>query len=498
MSTSVEERLRRALARHAETTTTQPDAWGRISTRLDGSGRQLGPGWLRWATLAPVASVAVIALLVVAFLAGRDSDSTIRVTGGAGRLYLVPSGVEGPWRLISADTDPQGGASSSQPPGVFRAFGRRAADGLALAASAVIVVPSDFALASAATEPKPAPWLVMGHDINVATDDRGLQILSWTQPDGRTVGVMAYGLSDAELATLAASLLAGDAARDAPSLPSGFRPVRSGRLPGTLPVTVQSWENDDGDTFMVTVADVPGVTLDDVAWNLPGGRAIKVRDTTGVYSELQEATVMWVERPGTVVSVHGIGVPEPDLLAIAEGLGPVGEAAWRELTGRVPSRPGESGSQESVGSPKRLTADNGFFVIRPVQGRSQPPCGPAPSDPATAAVVPEIRGGQEVACVRLGPPQLAADDVSTGAARAAAPGGPWEVEFTLSREGAARFDALFRTVGPGGEIAVLVDGRIVSIPRVASPSPAAPAPRKGAVTGLDEQTARRLAERLRP
>jgi preprotein translocase subunit SecD len=68
------------------------------------------------------------------------------------------------------------------------------------------------------------------------------------------------------------------------------------------------------------------------------------------------------------------------------------------------------------------------------------------------------------------------------------------VELTLTTDGAARFDALARDVGTGGQIAVVVDGRVVSAPRLAG----GPPPNKGVVTGLDEPTARGLADRLRP
>lgn len=68
------------------------------------------------------------------------------------------------------------------------------------------------------------------------------------------------------------------------------------------------------------------------------------------------------------------------------------------------------------------------------------------------------------------------------------------MEFTLTSGGAARFNTLFQAVGTGGQIAILVNGGLVSAPKVASPS----APTKGVVAGLDEQAARHLADRLKP
>jgi len=147
----------------------------------------------------------------------------------------------------------------------------------------------------------------------------------------------------------------------------------------------------------------------------------------------------------------------------------------------------------SLGTPKVLTAANGYFVIAPVDGQSIPPCRADPSAPSAAVVAGKV-ADQEATCYRLGPAQLAADDVSTATARQSRATEGWEVEFTLSTEGAARFSTLLRAVGAGGQVAILVDGRLVSAPRVSSPS-ASP---KGVVTGLDEQTARHLADRLKP
>lgn len=491
MTSPVEERLRRALTQHAGTTTTTPDAWPGIRARMDWRRGTHRPGFLRWAILAPAATVVVVAVVLLASLVGGDGDGSIRVAGTAGRLYLAPTGVDGRFRLTAADTDPQ---SSPQPPGLFRAFGRRARDGIALDASAVVTLPSDFALIGA--DPAPFPQRVLGRDVAVSSDHYGRTILNWAQKDGQTVGVMTFGLSDSELVVLAESLILGDAASDAPALPPGFMPVHSGALPGgVLSVSVQSWEADDGAGFTVSVADLPGVTIDDLAWYLPGGRATQVRGVTGIYWDRGDAELMWIERPGVVVSVHGTGLPEKDLFAIAQGLRPVDEPAWRQLRAGVQQPAGSPPSRilEPLGVAKVLTPANSFFVIAPVDGQSLPPCRPDPSAPSVLVVAQAV-GGQEVACLRLGPAHLAADDVSTATARPDRASGSWQVEFTLTSDGAARFNALFHAVGTGGQVAILVDGGLVSAPRVASPS----APAKGLVTGLDEQTARHLADRLRP
>jgi hypothetical protein len=299
MSTPVEERLRRALAQQAEATTVAPDGWSRIQARLRPDRRWRPSGLRQWLLLAPAAGVAVVALVVVAVFAGRDGAKTVQVTGGPGRLYLAPTGVEPRFQLRSADLDPQ---VDPLPPGTFRAFGRRAADGVALEASLVITVPANFALRGSL--PPTRDLRVLGRNVPVAEDGAGAQVPSWTQPDGRTVALMAFGLSDAQLVAVIESLLPGDATTAAPALPPGLLPVRSGALPeGTLPMSVQTWEANDGARFGVNVADAPNATVDDLAWWVPGGKATKVRGKTAIYTDRSGGFLTWLERPGVAVSV---------------------------------------------------------------------------------------------------------------------------------------------------------------------------------------------------
>jgi preprotein translocase subunit SecD len=109
-----------------------------------------------------------------------------------------------------------------------------------------------------------------------------------------------------------------------------------------------------------------------------------------------------------------------------------------------------------------------------------------------APVVAEKVDGNEVACLQVGPPGLDADDVATASARLDRSGGRWEVEFALTTEGASRLSALRRDADPDGQVAILVDGQVVSVPKLAD----GPTTR-GIVPGLDEASARRLADRLR-
>jgi len=500
MNSPVEERLRRALAQQAATTTTAPEGWRRIRTRIDGGRRLLRPDFGRWGVLAPAAAVAVVVMIVGAGLIGGGEDATVHVTGGPGRLYLVPSRVDGRFHLAAADSDPQ----MPSPSGHYRAFGRRAADGVALDATAVVVVPGDFALIGAI--PEPSPLKVLGQDLTVTGDDAGTRTLSWTQSDGRSVAVMTFGLSQPDLVILAESLLRGDAATGNPALPPGFVAIRDGELPDGLPtVSFSTWEAQAGRRFTVNVSDISGVALDDLSWWLPGGRATKVRGTTAIYAAHPEGALAWIERPGTTVSVYGTGLSERELTTIADNLRPVDANRWQDLVAGAPRRAGEvetvtgSGlvgpppaSSLPPGQPKLLTANNSYFLIQPVQGRPALPCPAASAGPLSPIVV-ERRDGQDVACYQVGPPELDADDVATATARQNRGTGLWDVEFTLTTEGVARFGGLFHEVGVGGQIVVRVDGEAVSAPRVADVTPAT----KGVVAGLDEQTARRLADRLK-
>lgn len=490
MSSSVE-RLRGALSQQAEVTPTSPDGWYRIRARIDRIPGVRWPSFGRWAVWAPVAVMALVVMMVLAGLAGPERDG--RVSGGGKRMYLAPTNVDGRFRLVAAGGDPQG----PFPGGLFRAYGRRAPDGVALEAAVVVNVPADFALVGAI--PEPTPLRAPGRDVSVAGDDFGRRILSWTQADGRSVAAMTYGLSQGELVALAESLLAGDATQVAPALPVGFVPVRDGTLPEGPPVVSHStWRARDGAQFLVNVSEYPGVTLDDVAWWLPGGRATEVRGTTGIFAEGREGDLIWIEQPGTVVTMHAMGMPPSELLTISEGLRVLDQAEWRQLVASVPAPgvallpPGPGlGDPQQPGPPRLLTAQNSYFLVRPVQGRSAPPCPAGPSGPM-APVVAEKVDGKEVACLLVGPPGLDADDVATASARQDRAGGHWEVEFTLTTEGATRWSLLRRDADPDGHVAILVDGQVVSVPKLAD----GPTTR-GIVSGLDEATARRLADRLR-
>ena len=483
MNAPVEERLRRALAQQAETTATSPDAWRHIQARRAGNRR---PAFVRWTVLAPAAALTVLILVVLA-VAGDRGERTLRVTGDAGRLYLKPTGVEPRFRLVGA------GNREGREPWSFRAFGRRGVDGVTLDASVVVAMPSVGILDSIVVTFLPTPLRAAGRDVTTATDQFSRRILNWTQADNRTVGVVTHGLSEGEVVSLAESLLAGDAATAAPVLPAGFTALDSAAVPGGTSVATQTWQADDGDSFMLSVAHEPGATLDRLAWSLPGGRVTRVRDTTALYRAGHTGYLGWIERPGTIVTLRGIGLTEQDLLSIAEGLRPIDDSEGREMIDRLGGSLGAGPPLGAVGPPPDIPPPAGaapspsaWLGFLPVRGRDAPPC-----RTIQELWLAEIRAGQEVACYKISGPALNAGDVASAVVRQDRTTATWTVELTLTDAGTARLAAFFRDVGAGGQYAVIVDGKLVSVPRFDTP-PSATA----LITDLDEQTARSIAERL--
>lgn len=477
--TPVDEGLRRALHQQAAATTPPPDAWEGIRARLERRGR---PG--RGAVVL-VAACAVVVVLVAASVGG-GGDRRLDVTAEPGRLFLAPTGVDGRYRLLHAVEDP--GADGSRRNGEMKVFGRRAPDGVTVSASVVVEVPAE----PIGGDPEDTPLTVAGEQLTVLGDDYGRRMVSWAQTDGRPVGVVTFGLSDEELVALVASLRPASAL-DTPTLPAGFVPLHHGPAPREpFPLTDQRWQAADGESFSVAVADVAGVTLDVVAGHQPGGRAVAVRGTTAVFSDRDGSMLTWIERPDTVVSVMSPELDEATLRRIAEGLQRIEEPEWRRLYASAERHePSQGIPPVPAAGPAEPASEASFFSVRPVLARSEPPCASEP--PGPSPVMTEVHAGVPVACYEVGPPAFGADDVASATVRQAGAVGTWHVELTLSAQGRARFAALVRTVGLGGQVAAVIDGRVLSAPVIASTTLGDAMD----VSGLDEKEARSLAERLR-
>ena len=501
MNGSVEERLRRVLTREA-TTTTFSDGWSQIQQRLECSEAKRRPFWLRPRALVP--ALAAILAVVILVVPGEGGRGELLVTNSNRRTYLMPTGVEPRFHIVQGDTDPP---FPAPPPGAVRVFGRRAPDGVALTASVVITVPAETAVLGGITEPEPLH--VLGLEIPVARDYLGQRILSWVVADGSTVEVATYGLTDAELVQLAGSLVGADPRTAAPLLPAGFVLVKRGRAPEPRSVSFQNWQTDQGDTFGVNVTSVPGASLDDLATWLPGGRTVRVRGRTGIISDRSGVDLEWIEARGAVVTIYSRGISEQEVLRIAEGLRVVDARAWKALLDRakagrtgdsvtvttglgntVTKRSGNEPADPPPDTVQPLTSKNSYFLVRPVIGRSDPPCSVTEGGPL-APIVVQKRDNQEVACYRLGWPLINADSVGTAAAREDVTSGAWEVAVTLTTVGKVSYQRLVDQVGTQGELAVVVDGEVVAVVRTQDPGP------EFVVTGLGEPAALRLAERLR-
>jgi hypothetical protein len=484
MTSPVEKRLRHALRQEADTVDPPDDAWARIRARVEPEHRRLDLLRPR-VVLAAGAAVALLAVVMAAMFGG-GGDTRVQVTTESARLYLAPAGVDG-YDLVYAVIDPEG--ASTGPAGEMRVFGRRAPDGVALSASVVVMVPAD----PFAGDVEERTLRVGNAEVPVYGDELGRRIVRWPDDDGRTVGVATFGLGDEELAAVVASLQGGPALEVQPSLPPGFAEVHRGQMPmAPFRLTDQNWQSSDGRSFSVTVVDVPGIALDMIAGEQPGGHAVDVRGTTGIVTDADLAVLSWIERPGTLVQIMSPELDEAALRRIAEGLRVIDEGAWKALyaTAERHELPRDNLTPIPGEAPPNISGDS-FLLVRPVLRRVGPPCA-AVVVGHSAAVLPEVREGEEVACFEVGPPGLEASDVARARAGADQAGGLWHVELTLSARGASRADALARMVGAGGQLAVVVDGRVVSAPVLATSSLRGPV----MVTGLDERSARDLAGRL--
>lgn len=125
-----------------------------------------------------------------------------------------------------------------------------------------------------------------------------------------------------------------------------------------------------------------------------------------------------------------------------------------------------------------------YFTIRPVTRELAPPCVP----PALA----EKRDGQAIHCFEVGAAQVDASDVQSATLVTDPATKTPAVEFSLSPRGIDRFNAMARMVGTGGQAAIVLDGRIVSAPRLDTTD----FPGTGVVTGLNNDEASQLTQRL--
>ena len=128
--------------------------------------------------------------------------------------------------------------------------------------------------------------------------------------------------------------------------------------------------------------------------------------------------------------------------------------------------------------------NHAYFGIRAIEGQTDPPC--------KAPALPQVQNGRSVRCYQLGPSQVDAADVASATAVPDRSTGAASVNFDLSPDGTEQFNALARSVGVGGQLAIVVDGRVVSSLTLETTD----FPGRGVVSGLSSDAANRLATRL--
>ena len=489
MNTPVEERLRRALAQQAEATTVAPDGWRRIQARLGPDRRWRPSGFRQWLLLAPAAGVAVVALVIVAVLAGRDGA---KHGPGDGRPRPALPGAHGRGTPLPAPEcrsgSPGGPAAARDLPGLRPAGRRRCGPGgVARHHRAGRLRPARSASSETA---------ICGCSIRTCQWPKTAQGRRSCPGPRRTAGRRWRSWRSAcptpQLVAVVQSLLPGDATTATPALPPGFVTVRSRALPErTGPMSVQYWGADDGAGFGVSVSDTPNATVDDLAWWLPGGKATKVRGKTAIYTDRSGGLLTWMERPGVAVTVYGGGLTERELVAIAEGLRPIDETAWQALVDRV-GKSGRPGRARPLPAPPPAVTPSLDVYSVPVTRQTAPPC--CIGDDCRSCC-PRRKDGREVACYQVGHSARAlvrrrrhrrSPRRSERPAR-----GRWSTPLTARGRGPSRRDAAQRAASAG---------RSPSLLTAWSFRPSGWRPRRrtarASITGLDEKTARHLADRL--
>jgi hypothetical protein len=130
------------------------------------------------------------------------------------------------------------------------------------------------------------------------------------------------------------------------------------------------------------------------------------------------------------------------------------------LVGLVAAACGSSSSTETGASSTTMPKPN-RFEVRPVVTASKSPCG--------AGQVSFSQPRATVQCLTLGPTALDGSDVASVSVSSSPSDGPG-IDVRLTAAGLARFNTLARQLfggpSPRDEVALLVDGRVFSNPRL--------------------------------
>ena len=129
------------------------------------------------------------------------------------------------------------------------------------------------------------------------------------------------------------------------------------------------------------------------------------------------------------------------------------------------------------------------FSIRAVNGEQLPPCAPPPKPSTNAGVLPLVEQGKTVSCLHVAQAPITQKDVTSASAVDGASG--WQVDFVLDKSGADALDQL-AAAHLGDKLAMEVGGVVYNTPPVHTSQFNG----RGAISGLDETTAKRIASEL--
>ncbi len=210
--------------------------------------------------------------------------------------------------------------------------------------------------------------------------------------------------------------------------------------------------------------------------DLQGGASVVLQPRNQVEPEILEQAISIIRS-----RVDALGVAEPEITRQGEAiivalpgvqdtekaLAVVGQTAqllFRPVTSDLPREPPADASTTTTAPPAE-------GVPAPDQPDLNTTTAPEDDDPAKSVVLPEKDDdGKVVARYLLAPAEVKGSAISKASATLSPADGEWAVDFELTSEGAAQWDAMAAKVGQGNRIAIDLDGVVKSAPALSSTS----------------------------
>ena len=288
-------------------------------------------GWM----LAAAAALLAVAAVAGSVLALRGDDDPPVMSGGGGPILLpdwLPDGFA-PGQAIDFRT-----VGDVLPDGRVVAYGlTAAADPWAGPTIAVVRVDQEWT-----PDTDEAPVAYGGRQV-WAVGDGTVPAYAWGD-GGATMMITGQGV-DAGVLAAAAAAATVEPAVPAGALPAGFAELARGGRSATHALPSVGYDAL-GDAVAVTwypdgvarqdrgiaVAQRPGTEaeVDLARLGDPAGRAVETRGRHAALATTPGPLVQWWE-DGMLVTVAGIGVPQEDVLRVAEGLRPAGPGELEDL-----------------------------------------------------------------------------------------------------------------------------------------------------------------------